>query len=202
MQIQHQLRCQRLLPQLPDALHRQEVVEDHPLGAVPGRPAAADHRLGHIPRGGSALHLRGGDRLLHQRAQQIAIPAGAAGDALGSHRIDTRLHVDLMQPLEQHRRLREPERLVITRQKRQRGGPAAELLRQPPLLMAQTLGWWAMAQLIPMQIAIRLRRGGHHREQRQGLMQSAAALQQLLKRGRPAGQPGGQCYANFKLDSN
>ena len=81
-----------------------------------------------------------------------------------------------MQPLEQHRRLREPERLVITRQKRQRGGPAAELLRQPPLLMAQTLGWWAMAQLIPMQVAIRLRRGGHQREQRQRLLQSAAAL--------------------------
>jgi hypothetical protein len=37
VQIQHQLRGQRLLPQLPDALHRQEVVEDHPLGAVPER---------------------------------------------------------------------------------------------------------------------------------------------------------------------
>jgi len=115
VQIQHQFRCQRLLPQLPDALHRQEVVEDHPLGAVPGRPAAADHRLGHIPRCGGALHLRGGDRLLHQRAQKIAIAGGANGDALGSHRIDTGLHVDLMQPLEQHRRLREPERLAVSR---------------------------------------------------------------------------------------
>jgi len=37
VQIQHQLRGQRLHPQLPDALHRQIVVEDHPLGAVPER---------------------------------------------------------------------------------------------------------------------------------------------------------------------
>jgi hypothetical protein len=68
--------------------------------------------------------------------------------------------------------------------------------------MAQTLGWWAMAQLIPMQVAIRLPRGGYQREQRQRLLQPAAALQQLLESRRPAGQPAGQGSVNFKLDSN
>ena len=68
--------------------------------------------------------------------------------------------------------------------------------------MAQTPRWWAMAQLIPMQVAIRLRCGGQLREQRQRLLQPTAALQQLLERRRPAGQPGGQGTVNFKLDSN
>ena len=57
VQIQNQLGRQRLIPQLPDALHREEVVEDHPLGPVPWWSAAADHGLGHIPGCGSSLHL-------------------------------------------------------------------------------------------------------------------------------------------------
>ena len=68
--------------------------------------------------------------------------------------------------------------------------------------MAQTLGRWAMAQLIPMQVAIRLLSGGQEGEQRQRLLQPAATLQQLLQRRGLAGQPGGQWSVNFKLASN
>jgi hypothetical protein len=75
-------------------------------------------------------------------------------------------------------------------------------LLQPPLLVAQPLGRGAMAQLIPVQVMISFHPGGQAGEQRQRLLQPAAALQQLLKRGWLAGQPGGQEPMNFKLESN
>ena len=192
----------RLPEMLPDALHREEVVEDHPLGAITRWAAAADHRLGHIPRCRGPLHLRRGDRILHQRAQQVAISGGAGGHGFRSHHAGARLPIDLVQPLQQHRRLGEPERLAITGQQRQRGGPPRELLRQPPLFMAQTLGRCAVAQLIPMQVAISSCLTGQQGEQRLRLLQPAAALQQLLDGRGSAGQPGGQALTSFILASN
>ena len=187
MQIQHQLGCQGMIPQRPDALHRVEVVEDHPLGAVPRRPAAPDHRLGPIPRRGGALHLGGGDRLLHQGTQQVPITGGAGGDGLRGHHAGAGLPIDVMKPL---------------KQQRQGCAPTGELLRQPPLLVAQPLGRGAMAQLIPVQVTIPFHHGGQAGEQRQRLLKPAAALHQLLQRGWLVGQPGGQEAMNFKLNSN
>lgn len=65
-----------------------------------------------------------------------------------------------------------------------------------------SLGRCAVAQLIPVQIAIRLSGIGQEREQRNRFLQPAAALQQLLDRRGPAGQPAGQGSVNFKLVSN
>ena len=198
VEIQHQLRRQGLILELPDALHCPVVVEDHLLGAIPGRTAAADHGLGHIPRRRRTLHLGGGDRLLHQRAQQVAISSGGSGDGFRGHHAGACLHVDLMKALEQHRRLAEPEGTAVAAQQSQRNAcaPASKLLGEPPLPMAEPLRRLTMMQLIPVEIAIPLRGCGQLRKHGHGLLQPAALGEQFLHRRRPAGQTGWQLPTN------
>ena len=103
-----------------------------------------------------------------------------------------------METLEQQRRLAEPEGAASAAQQGQRSAGAAsgELLRQPPLLMAQALRGRAMAQLIPVEVAIPLVARRELREHGHGLMQPADLGEQCLQRWRSAGQTGGQLPMN------
>jgi len=83
-----------------------------------------------VPRCGGPLHLRRRDRLLHQRADQVAIARGAGGDGFWGRHVRAGLHVDLVQPPQQNGWLREPKRLTITGQQRQRLLQPAAALQQ------------------------------------------------------------------------
>ena len=64
--------------------HGLEVVGDHAFAVVAWRAARAQHVLGDLGGGRCAFQLRGGHRLLHQRADQAALAQGGARNRIGA----------------------------------------------------------------------------------------------------------------------
>ena len=81
MQFEKMLKIDRFGIARPilDRLHCREVVGDHPLTMVAGRPAVAQHLARNHAAGIGAFQLTGPDRLVHQREVEAAL-SGAARD--------------------------------------------------------------------------------------------------------------------------
>ena len=74
-----QCRRQGLGGKARDLGHCPVVVQDHPLAAVAGRSAGAEHLLGDASGGGGAFELARCDRLLDERADEVSAPIGRLG---------------------------------------------------------------------------------------------------------------------------
>ena len=153
--LQQQLGAQGLTAHLAEILHHPVVVEHHALAAVPRLASRPQHGLGLFARGGRTLQLAGGQRLLDQRAHEIAIPVlFGNGRRLHDHPAGG-IPVDAVQRLEHRIRHAEYEGALVLVDKRKTLGcrVTGQLDSQPPGLGRKLVGRRAMTDLVPMQIA-------------------------------------------------
>ena len=156
LDLEEEIRRQRGILVTPDRLHRAEVVEDHALATVGRRTPGADHLLGYLADGGSALQLARGNCLFDQRSDVVLVPCVRIGDLRRHADAPAGAQVD---PVEEFlNRSRQavakwgmraiPKRRLLC------GATPSELFGCPPLLMGEVLLSRAPAQFIPVQVAI------------------------------------------------
>ena len=97
MNLENQVRGERLLLHLTDSLHGEVVVENHFFTSVPRFSTTADHVLRDPPRGGRPLQLAGRDCLLDQGPNVIAVLGLGVRDLFGHLDQSTRVQVDLVE---------------------------------------------------------------------------------------------------------
>ena len=139
MDVEYQLRCERLRPPLRDSLHCREIVQDHLLADVAGRTPCADHLLGHLAGCDRAFQLARGDGLLDQRPDQVTVLGLRIGDRLRQADGPARSDVDLVQFLLHH--LGHPKLeglpLLVVERHRVQHAASGQLKRQPPITVAE-----------------------------------------------------------------
>ena len=157
MQIEDVARRQEtaIRRQRGSGLQHFEVVDDHLLAAVARLAAAAQHLPGDAPRGARALELARRDRLLVERAHEIAVARLEARHHLAGDDLAARLLIDAVNQLLDPVDVAEVEGSPLDVGQWQGAGDrlARNHRTEPPRLVREALGRGAAAQLVPVQVA-------------------------------------------------